>query len=544
VVGDLFASPAGGRSPFAGLGPGGGDPTKVAGQLVDAHWGRYVALLGAPSGVSALRDPSGLLPCLLWPMGDGVQVVSSDVLRAPAELRPRRLALNWDRIGAFAGLITADPGEPLFDGVRAVGPGELQSLTVADQAPTLIWRPAAYAAPSQADLVEARQEIVCRVDACTADLAGGYHRTLVELSGGLDSSIVAGSLAAVGLGDRVAGWLNRVGDRGEGNESAYAQAVTDRLGVPLTVIAKPLTSLTPEDFAELGGAFWPATLGTDVSRDRDEVVRLHDAGAEAMITGDGGDAVFFQMPSALVFDDSLRRDGLSALTGPLFANVARRSRQSVWGVAREVAAARRNPGRPVMTPSPYVGAEHFNRLAGLRHRWEQDAIDGGVSMAKRLQIVAVANCQVFHGGSRRSRVADTVFPLLAQPVVEFCLSLNAADLAGESYDRPFARTAFAHRLPEVVVQRRTKGNLTGYFSRLVAGSLDTLRPWLLDGCLCDAGVFDRAKLDAALDPRQLIWGVRITDLLAAAALEAWVRHWQGRLPDSHLAPRRRPALDA
>jgi hypothetical protein len=77
---------------------------------------------------------------------------------------------------------------------------------------------------------------------------------------------------------------------------------------------------------------------------------------------------------------------------------------------------------------------------------------------------------------------------------------------------------------------------------MVAMSLEFLRPHLLDGCLCEAGLLDRGRLDRMLDPAALIWGEAgaPTDVLIAAAVESWVRHWQGRLPDSPAAPRPRP----
>jgi asparagine synthase (glutamine-hydrolysing) len=122
-------------------------------------------------------------------------------------------------------------------------------------------------------------------------------------------------------------------------------------------------------------------------------------------------------------------------------------------------------------------------------------------------------------------------------VVELCLSIGAPELAGAAYDRAFARTAFAARLPQVVRQRRAKGAMGSFFSHLVAESLEVLRPHLLEGCLCDAGVLDRRQVDRLLDPQQLIWRSTATEILWAATVEAWVRHWQARVPDSPAANR-------
>ncbi len=179
---------------------------------------------------------------------------------------------------------------------------------------------------------------------------------------------------------------------------------------------------------------------------------------------------------------------------------------------------------------------------GAVHAWVIAAREADVAPAKRLQIEALANCHMFHSGRRRRRQADLLYPLLAQPVVELCLAIGAPELAGGAYDRAFARGAFADRLPDVVRQRRTKGVMGSFFTHLVAGNLELFRSHLLDGCLCDAGVLDRAALEQLLDPRQLIWTSSATEILWAVTVESWVRHWQARTPDSAAAARQRMSV--
>jgi asparagine synthase (glutamine-hydrolysing) len=388
-------------------------------------------------------------------------------------------------------------------------------------------------------LTAAKTELVSRVDRCTAALVEPHATLITELSGGLDSSIVAAALGETGFAGRVAQWLNRYGDRAEGDERDFARLVTDRLGVALTTTRKPLTPLDQAGLAETATGLWPAINSVDAGRDVDTVCRLDETGASGIISGDGGDAVFFQMPTPLVWADELRRRGLAALTSPLLADVARRTHLSVWSVIGRAWAEHRGRAPPDMTPSPFVTSEVRDGYAKAAHPWVRDALRQGVPPAKCLQVVALANSQLFLGPSRRTAQADLLFPLLSQPVMEFCLSIAAPDLASGSFDRPFARAAFAGRLPEGVLARRAKGNLTAYFARLVAASADWLAPYLLDGCLCDAGVLDRTAVASALQPDQILWTTEASGLLTVAAVEAWVRHWQGRAPDSAAASRHR-----
>ncbi|HET6971091.1 MAG TPA: asparagine synthase-related protein, partial [Phenylobacterium sp.] len=160
-----------------------------------------------------------------------------------------------------------------------------------------------------------------------------------------------------------------------------------------------------------------------------------------------------------------------------------------------------------------------------------------VAPAKRLQIRALANAQLYNGESRRRRAGQVLFPLLAQPVVELCLAIPSYMLAGGPWDRPYQRATFAARIPDCIRERRLKGDLTAYWSQLIVASLPVLRPFLLDGCLCSARVLDRRVMERALTPEALVWAPYTREVLWAATTEAWIRYWQGRVPDAPGAQR-------
>lgn len=512
-------------------------PVRSAEALSRGFWGRYVALLHGPEplATAAFRDPSGGLDCLTWSLQGGLHVAASDMPGLPAWLRPPHPSLAWDRIAAFLARPQALCGESLFDGLEAVAPGILRALGPGAAATSRIWSPATFAEGPAADPREARDELVRRVDACTAALVGRHGRVIAEVSGGLDSAIVAGAVAKAGPAGRVVQWLNYRGDRREADETRFARQVTDGLGVALTVAERQMPSLDEATAQDLAGALWPPLNAMDIARDRDTAARLAACGAGALVSGQGGDAVFFQMPSPLVLSDVLRRHGPGALAAEVLLGLARRTGRSVWSVGREALAAGRSP-RP-LAPASSLVPEPLRRWAdGLAHPW----VSEDLSPARRLQVSAIASMQLFAGDSRRRRAGALVYPLLAQPVVELCLAVPTWELGGGAQDRRFARQAFQARLPEAVLRRRSKGSLTSYATRMVAGSLPFLRAYLQEGCLAEAGLLDRVRLARALDPDTLVVTTEADGVLNAVAVEAWVRHWQGRLPDSAAAPRPRP----
>lgn len=111
-------------------------------------------------------------------------------------------------------------------------------------------------------------------------------------------------------------------------------------------------------------------------------------------------------------------------------------------------------------------------------------------------------------------------PLLSQPVVELCRGLTTPALTRGGRDRVVSREAFRGRLPAPVIDRRGKGDLTAHYGRVIAASLGLLLPLLLDGCLAEAGLLDRRRLEVLLTPEQLILQRANSEILTAALIES------------------------
>ena len=133
--------------------------------------------------------------------------------------------------------------------------------------------------------------------------------------------------------------------------------------------------------------------------------------------------------------------------------------------------------------------------------------------------------------------------MLAQPVMELCLSLPTSRLTAGGRDRGLARQAFAGRLPDSVRLRQSKGELGAYYGQVAAASLPMLRDYLLDGELVRAGLLDRARLEPMLVRDHLIWRGDYSALMSFAVVEAWVRHWADRLAAARGAHCRRSGPD-
>jgi len=512
--------------------PGASPEARLAERFLRDRWGSYVAVLEPREGRGRwlLRDPTGGLEAIVWRRG-ALTVVGSGLDGAPRALGPA-LHLRWDRVAAQLLAPALFAGELAFDGARALEPGALVELGVEADEPRAIWRPDAMVPLEAAEARAMGAALPEILDGCLAAMTGGHEALVAEISGGFDSAAVASGLLSIGAASRVVQWINYRGDRPEGDERAYARAVAAGLGVDLTFVAKAVSPLTEADLFELCEGLRAPVNALDVARDRDMAARLCASRASGLVSGQGGDAVFFQMPSALVLADLVAQEGRRRVFSRALLETARWTRRGAWSVAAEALGI---GGRSRRAAGGMAFLDPRLRAAAGRHASPWVDAARALPPAKRLQISALANCRIYRGASRRGAAAELIYPLLSQPMVETCLAMPSYVLVEGGRDRALARAAFGGRIPQLVLDRRSKGDLSSFYARTVAASLDMLRPFLLEGVLCEAGLLDRAALEGLLTPEQLIWRAGAGPILIAAMVEAWLRRWQGYAPDA--APR-------
>ncbi len=486
---------------------------RAARRLQVDTWGEYVFVRRAPvSGDFAVyRDPGGGLEALTW-RGTGLSVCASEspVWLDPA--LPPDLALDWTAIAAMATNPTLQTAGCALTGIHALTPGEAWEGGQAQQ----LWRPADHVAvwpprsrSSPVTLAEVVGDAVGR-------LAEG--RVLLEVSGGLDSAIVAGCLPRRRLTAAVNYFVR---DR-QGDERRFARAVAVRAGTPLTEVEKPEAALDLQVLAEASSGPRPALNSFDHAHDADIAIRCQALGIDTLMTGQGGDDVFFQSPTPLIVADGYRHGiRLDELCG-----VARWQSRSVYGLLwAGAAAALRGPDFAPRRPA-HATAQAWAAVAKAPpHPWLAglEAAPSG----KVMQVAGLANALIVKGASRRGEVAALRHPLLAQPVVEYCLGVSTPDLT-RGRDRGLARLAFADVAPAAIIERVTKGRMSAHYGRVLAAALGEIRPLLLEGQLAGAGVVDTTVLDKALTPEALIWRAGYGAIINLLMLELWVCGWTER----------------
>ena len=264
--------------------------------LVDEYWGRYVALLRPESGSTLLlRDPSGALPCYRQEI-EGVTVFFSWledlIMLAPAAAQPH---VNWNAIAARLVLRQLGGRETALEGVEQVLPGQLTVLGKGARPPESLWSAYAFAKRATHHEVSAAERELRRVVvACAQDWSSCYQSILLRLSGGVDSAVLLGGLVATPLATRIT-CLNYHSMGSDSDERSFARLAASKAGVALVERERNSTFLLDDLFTASRMPTPDNYLGRLGSGRIDaEVADAH--GAQAMFTGVGGDALFFQIP--------------------------------------------------------------------------------------------------------------------------------------------------------------------------------------------------------------------------------------------------------
>ena len=490
--------------------------------LLSTFWGGYVAAVAGSDSVRMLRDPSGNFPCYYAICG-GVTAFASD-----AELLVNSgvaiADIDFDEIGRqlFRAFVPAPP--TALRSIRELRAGF--SLRVpadaGEQEPC--WSPWDHVADRGEDSEAAAESLLRVVEHCVRAWASTSKRPLLGLSGGLDSSIIAACLAKAG---RDAVCLTMFADDPGGDERLFARTICASTGLPLIErkfrledidIEQPLAAHLPR----------PRDRTQAIAAERIRQAVASEIGADAFMTGNGGDNVFGYSQSAASIADRYLSEGLgSGIIASLF-DVCRQTGCSMFDAFRSAwRLAHGSQGYRVQPNALFLNLEFVASLGAedLHHPWL--APPAGALPGKSAHIGNILRIQ-----PNLEPISGTQYsllnPLMSQPIVETCLSVPTWEWRAGGRDRSLARRAFARDLPPIVMNRRSKGGPSRFAARLLDHFRGPIRDRLLGGRLASHRVIDAAALEQVLAgdrPVPDLERVRILELVNA---EAWIDHWSLR----------------
>lgn len=395
-------------------------------------------------------------------------------------------------------------------GVEEILPGEIASLRGARHA-AASWSPWTYSQrPPRLTSASALREIVETVVSAWSER---FVRVQLELSGGIDSSIVAGCLSG-----RSSPWraITMATADPDGDERVYARAVAQRAKIELAELMLPNEPADP--LASAGRLrVRPGGFGLLGDQDCALLASARDYGADAIFSGTGGDGIFGYQTSIGPSLDAFRFGGPRAGLRAMFDQAA------ITG--DHIGNALRHALRAPFLKTPFWPMDDSlltGRFAGApSHPWAKGA--ARVARGQRRYGLNLLLIQPFLDGYDRALALPKIAPLLSQPIVEFGLGVASWQWGEGGVNRALAREAFCDMLPDIVLARRSKGRILSLFLPSYAAHRARIRSYLLDGWLAAAGILDCDALDALLAGRAKADAVAMIRILNFVDTERWAR---------------------
>jgi asparagine synthase (glutamine-hydrolysing) len=512
--------------------------------LINSHWGSYVLFLKPPHArnVMVLRGPMGRLPCF-WTTFKGITILFSTVEDCVA-LNLHKFSVNWDCIRAQAAGGDYLTNETGVNEIATLISGECATVRDGKVSLSAYWSPSAIQAAHYAGTsADAARILEGSTQQSINALVSPHKTVLLQLSGGLDSSILLGcmnraptklDIVAVNFWSRGAG----------GDERTFARSMAAKTGV------EPL-ELERDRNVDLRRLLTCARTGNPVlnfcAYDQEpRLVRLaKERGATAIFTGEIGDDIFGHAAFPGTLAECLNVLGASWSFFRAAVDYADLMRVSVWKAVGQAVQhrrwARRQPYWSYFLYKRQLGIggernlvtlevvrEYERQLERFIHPWFRDV--QGMPFGRAMLVFALVMATSTWSHSPFGESAGSLFsmPLANQPLVEafFTIPAHFHFRAGEN--GAVARQAFEAILSDAVLRRGTgKGGPGLWLHELFARNRQILRELLLDGIMVREQILDRTKLEAAISGAVSKSQVGIGELAQLLYVECWLRRWTG-----------------
>jgi len=461
-----------------------------------------VALAYRSKGMAALSRLRGRFCALVWDRVERRGLLTCDPLASKClylwrgggrllfasgfaellELLPSRPAPDTTTLALLLGGALAPLGATVVDGVRKLAPGEVVELSDAAAEIRRSWRPR-YAGTLRASRAELAEGLRERLERAVARRLAP-RRTGVILSGGLDSSIVAG-LASRSVGpSQSLRTYSAVFPGAPFDEGPKVRELAAAVGLDARAFhVHPQGTLrTALEYTE---RWLMPLLGQAAVLDTLIVAAAARGGCEVVLDGQTGDEVLGFSPYLLA--DRLRRGRLLSALALIDAWPRRRAfgtqdrlhllvqfglkGAAPYRLGQLVRSSRtRRAGGP-----EWMLSEHRRRVAELDDMWAWKHVASGPRwwryLADRL-IYQPHRDQRLDYLQNRAVVAGVIneSPIYDPDVIDYCLSLPPELAFDAAFTRPLAREAMRGILPEGVRLQREKANLTPFCFEALTGA--------------------------------------------------------------------------
>jgi asparagine synthase (glutamine-hydrolysing) len=296
--------------------------------IVDRLWGSFVALVADAGQARILRDPSGGLGAYHAYVGGAFYLTSAPHLLIDTGVVDAEL--DWTVIGRSLSHHAERTSKTALRGISELLPGRAMTIRGAAITTQSVWDPwASVGRDLSVDPAAALEDVLTSTFAAWARCA---QRPLIEVSGGLDSAIVAAGLAAEAPR---ASLISFAAAGGDPDESLYARALADHLGLRLEMRRPNIddVDLTRSMSRDLPR---PNARAFVQAADLQSLRHAEAIGADAFFSGGGGDDVFGYLRTIRPALDRLGAEGFRGMLKTSF-DVALMNHATLWDALWRVA---------------------------------------------------------------------------------------------------------------------------------------------------------------------------------------------------------------
>jgi len=460
------------------------------------------------------RDPSGHVGCYHY-VDAGHDIFMSDLDMARA-LRGTHFAIDDRALVRALSFPVYRNVKTAVAGVTEVLPGHAMVLEPGSMTIEPCWSPWNYTDRGDAldEPTRLREVIISAVEVAVR----ARSQVLLELSGGLDSSILAACLHQLGVRFSV---VTYVPFGPKGDERRFADAVAQAYGCASFVRYPSASSIDP---TRSGAAHLarPSARCFTQEFDRLGVELAREIGADLILNGGAGDGVLGYFSSAAPAVDRWRSEGPSWGLVETVRDIA--SARGVapstvtWAAIRQI--PKRSSARQQEPDLSFLVTSTTERIAPIYHPWLGRA---DVRLPGKLsQIRSLAGIYGHLEGTTRGLEVSLIYPFMMQPVLETALSIPSWRSCAGGRDRAVARAAFAADLPDLVRLRRSKGTFDGLTFDIFHHHRTTIADMLLDGHLSRMRIVDRNAIAAYFSRQAIPQSRDLNRLMALVDCEAWI----------------------
>lgn len=486
-------------------------------QILRDYWGEYVAICLIGDHQTLFREPSGGMPAVYtWGKTDGF--LTSDISIA-VKLGLYKRKIDWSYISNFLAFPNLKTSTTALEDINELLPGCSVQLQTSRPVARVEWSPWDFVACHKRfalprDAADATRSTVQSVVEAWTQVD---RDVLLELSGGLDSSIVAACLQGTDARVRCCTLTTEVAGV---DERRYAELMAGQLGAELDLCALELEQAR-FDFPPTPQAVVPAMAPLQFAVDAAMSAAGSAHAGASHFTGGGGDTVFCYLATAAPAVDAIRERGVTASIDAI-RQLSVLHNCTFWKAARFTIKKLLRRPRRLAPDLSFLSATLSPHFPADAHPWIDQPV--GALPGDRERIADLVGTMAFRASSPRRTETWLRMPLLSQPVLETCLRTPSWMAIAGGRNRAVARAAFAHLLPPEILNRRSKGTFVNYSGAAYQRNKADLRHFLLSGLLrerdlLDAGAMERF-FDRELPPRDTSF-MRLFEL---SMIENWLRH--------------------